>query len=167
VPTLAELSDTARLRLVPAHPALSDEHGAALLAALDKLCAQFAHEDRLTRWAVELLGDGAVVAFAYEAADVLSGCSHDKLAQILALHEERSGSHLLAAPPIVVEIAGQPRCTDRAGLRAAVADGSVTLDSVHWDVRLDTLGAWRAHGRLPARDTWLSALIQRPRQPAA
>lgn len=167
VPTLAELSDRARLRLLPADPPLTGDSSAALLAAIDKLCAQFVREGRLTHWAAEFLGEGAVVALAYEATDPLSGCSHDKLAQILTLHEERSGSRLLAPPPIVVEVAGHPRCTDRAGLRTLVAQGEVTLDSVHWDVRCDTLGAWRELGRRPARDTWLATLLQPPRQTVA
>ena len=159
--TLDELPDRARLRLLPVTPALDEQAAQALAEALDRLFAQFVREGRTERWAVEALGGGAVLAIAYDGGDELSGCSHDKIAQVLSVHEQRGGRALLAAPPLVLEVDGAPRCTDRAGLRALVAAGAVGPDTIHWDLRVITLGEWRAHGRAPARGTWLAPLIAR------
>lgn len=159
--TLAELPDHARLTLLPAAPPLDDAAAQALGAAIDKLFAQFAREGRCAGWAVEALGGGAVLAIAYVGAEPLSGCSHDKLAQLLATHEQRGGRALLAAPPLVVEVDGAPLATDRAGLRALVAAGRVGLDTIHWDLRVATLGEWRGRGRVPASASWLGPLVVR------
>jgi len=156
---LADLPDQARIRLLPVDPPLDQDAGAALCAAIDKLMRQFAREGRLVRWAVEVLGGGAVLAIATLAGEELSGCSQDKLAQLLAHHEQATNRRIVAAPPIVVEIAGQPRCLDRALLRACAARGEVTASSVHWDVRVLTLGAWRRAGRVAAGESWLAALL--------
>jgi hypothetical protein len=156
---LDDLPDQARIRLLPVDPPLDQAAGAALCAAIDKLMRQFAREDRLERWAVCVLGGGAVLAIASLGAQELSGCSQDKLAQLLAHHEHALSRSIVAAPPIVVEIEGLPRCLDRRELRACAARGEVTAESVHWDVRVTTLGAWRRSGRCAAGSGWLAALL--------
>jgi hypothetical protein len=156
---LADLPDHARVRLLPVDPALDQDAGAALGAAIGKLMRQFAREGRLERWAVEVLGGGAVLAIGTLGAEELSGCSQDKLSQLLAHHEQALARRLVAAPPIVVEIGGSPRCLDRRQLRACAARGEVTAGSVHWDVRATTLGEWRRAGRRPLGESWLAALL--------
>ncbi len=156
---LSDLPDHARLRLLPVAPPLAPDEGAALAAAIAKLMRQFAREGRLARWAVEVLGDGALLAIATLGAEELSGCSQDKLAQLLAHHEQAGGRAIIAAPPIVIEISGQPRCLDRRQLRACAERGEVTMASVHWDVRVATLGDWRRAGRRPLGGSWLAALL--------
>ena len=156
---LSGLSDDALVRLLAADPPLTADASAALIGALDKLMAQFARDGRLTRWAVATDAGGAALVIAWEGP-VISGCSHDKLSQVLAKHEESSGSNLLAAPPILIEIAGQPRAVDRAMLKTLLAAGQVTATSMHWDLRVGTLGEWRRYGRRPARETWLAALVR-------
>jgi hypothetical protein len=157
--SLDDLPDQARIRLLPVDPQLDQAAGAALCAAIDKLMRQFAREDRLERWAVAVLGGGAVLAIATLGAAELSGCSQDKLIQLLAHHEQATARRIVAAPPIVVEIAGVPRCLDRRALRAAAERGEVTAASIHWDVRVATLGDWRRAGRLPVGASWLAALL--------
>ena len=161
MPMLSELPPSARLVLRPIYPPLTPEAAAALVQAIDKLFAQFIREDRISAHAVEILADGAVLAVAFTDDTPLSGCSHDKLGQILATHEARTGSKLLDAPPIMVEVDGKPTCVDRVGLKALVAANRVDANSIHWDLRNDTVGAWRQQGRRPARDTWLAPLIAR------
>jgi hypothetical protein len=161
MPVLSELPPTARLVLRPIHPPLTPEAAVALIQAIDKLFAQFTREDRISTHAAEVLADGAVLAVAFVDDTPLSGCSHDKLAQVLTAHETRTGSKLLDAPPIMVEVDGQPTCVDRVGLRALIAAGRVDANTMHWDLRADSVGAWRGNGRRPARDTWLAPLIAR------
>jgi len=161
MPALSDLPPTARLVLRPIHPPLAPEAAAALVLAIDKLFAQFTREDRISTHAVEVLADGAVLAVAFVDDTPLSGCSHDKLAQVLAAHEARTGAKLLDAPPIMVEVDGRPTCVDRVGLKALVTAGRVDANTVHWDLRADSIGAWQERGRRPARDTWLAPLIER------
>jgi hypothetical protein len=158
---LSDLPPNARVVLRPIHPPLAVDAAAALVQAIDKLFAQFTREDRVSAHAVEVLADGAVLAVAFVDGAPLSGCSHDKLGQVLAAHEARTGAKLLDAPPIIVEVDGRPACVDRAGLKALVAAGRVSRDTIHWDLRVDTVGAWRDLGRRPARETWLAPLIER------
>ncbi|HEX3135066.1 MAG TPA: hypothetical protein VHX44_15990 [Planctomycetota bacterium] len=161
MPTLSELPPTARLVLRPIHPPLAREAATALTQAIDKLFSQFVREDRVSAHAVEVLADGAVLAVAFVDGTPLSGCSHDKLAQVLTAHEARTGAKLLDAPPIMVEVDGRPTCVDRVGLKGLIAAGRVDANTIHWDLRADTIGVWREHGRRPARDTWLAPLIAR------
>ncbi len=158
MPGLDDLGDDALVRLLAADPPLSVDASAALVSALDKLMAQFARDGRLTRWAVTTDAGGAALIIAWEGP-AISGCSHDKLAQVLAKHESSSGSNLLAPPPILIEIAGKPRAIDRATLKRLVAAGQAGPTSTHWDLRVGTLGEWRRHGRRPARETWLGQLV--------
>lgn len=161
MPALSDLPPNARLVLRPIHPPLTPDAAAALVQAIDKLFAQFTREDRVSAHAVEVLANGAVLAVAFVDDTPLSGCSHDKLAQVLAAHEARTGAKVLDAPPIMVEVDGTPTCVDRAGLKALVAAGRVSADTTHWDLRVDTIGAWRERGRVPARSSWLAPLIER------
>jgi hypothetical protein len=165
MPALSTFPDHAHLRLSAIAPPLDEYAGASLLAALGKLFAQFEREGRISAHAMELLGGGTVLALAWEGREPLSGCSHDKVAQVLKAHQERSGSALLDAPPIVVEVDGVPRAVARPGLRALVAAGAIGPDSWHWDLRCDSVGAWRERGRRAARETWLAPLVARAATP--
>ncbi len=162
---LADLPADARIRLTSITPALSAEQTTQLLTALDKLFQQFVREDRIHQFATEVLGQGQVLALGWVNANgPLSGCSHDKIGQILLTHETRSGCRLLDAPPIVVAATDGLHCVDRAMLKVLVAHGVVTPESIHWDLRVETLEAWRTVGQRPARDTWLGPVIQRAQQ---
>ena len=161
MPALHTLPAAAQIILRPIHPPITADAAAALVQAIDKLFHQFTCENRVSAHAAEVLADGAVLAVAFVDDAPLSGCSHDKLGQILAAYEVRTGSRLLDAPPIMIEVNGQPTCVDRAGLRALIAAGHVGPPSIHWDLRLKTIGEWNDHGRRPAKDTWLAPLIAR------
>jgi hypothetical protein len=162
---LSSLPPEARLRLSAIAPALSDEFSAVLLSALNKLMTQFAREGRITDFAGEILGEGHILGLGWlDAQGPLSGCSHDKIGQLLQSFEQRSACHLLDAPPIVVEATTGLCCVDRTTLKAMVANGTVSLDSKHWDLRSETIAAWNTTGRQPARDTWLGPVIQRALQ---
>ncbi len=156
---LSDLPDDARIQVLPCDPPLAEDAAAGLVAAIDRLFTQFAREDRVRSWAAQPEADGALLIIAWHGEGELSGCSKDKLAKVLAAHEERSGSRLLAAPPIVVEVGGAARCVDRAGLRALVAQGAVDAGSIVVDTRVERLGDWRTRGRVAARACWVGRLI--------
>ena len=143
-PQLAALPAEARVRILAADPPLAPAAGMALREAFDRLLAQFVREGRCARAATGIEGGGCFVVIAWEGPE-LSGCSHDKLSQVAAQHETRSGSRLLDAPPIA--LGEPPRLVDRAGLRALAAAGGCAADTPWWDLRSETLGAWRAGPR--------------------
>ncbi len=159
MPALADLPDHARVQALPCDPSLTSAQAGDLIAAISKLFTQFVKENRIERWAIEPAAGGALLVIAWHGTEDLSGCSKDKLAQVLAAHEERTRSRLLAAPPIVIEVGGVARCVDRAGLRALAAQGVVGADTPVYDTRLEHLGDWRARSRIPARDCWIGRLI--------
>ncbi len=157
----AALPADASVKVIPCDPALDVASAQAVCSAIDKLFAQFAREGRVGTWAAGSDADGALLVVAYTSADALSGCSNDKLAKVLLNHEERHQRRMLSAPPMVLEVDGQPRCVDRAALRQLVEAGQVDVASLTWDVRAETLGAWRDRRHVPARDTWLGQVIAR------
>ncbi len=160
--TLSTLPTHARIRLTAIAPAMAIDQQALLLGAIDKLFLQFVREHRISLYAAEILGAGQVLAVAWvDESGPLSGCSHDKLGQVLKLFEERTRSLLLAAPPIVIESTTGLRCVNRSELKTLLTEQAITPDSIHWDLRVDTLAAWHKNGRRPARETWLAPIIER------
>ena len=135
------LPDRALLRVLAADPALAPESAAALAAAIERLFVQFIREGRCAAAEVGVERDGRFLVIAWDGP-ALSGCSHDKIAQVVAAHEARCGARLLDAPPIAV--GDPPLLVDRAGLKALVAGGGLDADAPWWDLRAATLGAWRA-----------------------
>lgn len=139
------LTDGAQLRVLAADPALAPEAASTLTPALERLLAQFIREGRCTAASAAVEQDGRFLVIAWDGP-ALSGCSHDKIGQVVAAHEARHGVRLLDAPPIAV--GSPPRLVDRPGLKALLASGDVSAGTPWWDLRAATLGAWRA-GPLP------------------
>ena len=148
------------LRVVTSFPLLSYGAADALVAALEKLFVQFQAEGRCADYGLEVAGDGAFVLMAW-VGPVLSGCSHDKIGKVLALHEGRSSVRLLAPPPIVAEVDGKPAHFTHATFKAAAVEGSIAEETPMWDTLADTLGAWRHSGKRPLHDHWAFPLFQR------
>ncbi|HYE03898.1 MAG TPA: hypothetical protein VEL07_00135 [Planctomycetota bacterium] len=156
---LADLPDDAYVQIVALDPPPAD--AGEIVAALDKLLRQLAREGRIAAWAVEAAAGGAALVIAWHGAEDLSGCSKDKLAQVLADRERRGGVAILSAPPLLVELAGGARAVDRATLRRLIADGAVDAATPVYDRRVRRLGEWRAHGRVALGASWLAELVGR------
>ncbi len=148
---LDRLGDDADCRIVASDPPLPPDAAAALAAAIAKLFAQFAREGRCRAHACASVLDGAAVVIAWQGDAALSGCSHDKLAKLLAAHE-RDGRRLLAPPPLsVIDRAGTVRCLDRAGVRAGLVAGMLDGECQVIDRAVVRLGDWRGRGLVPLR----------------
>lgn len=156
---LADLPDDAQIRVLAIDPPLDQAAVHDLLAAIAKLFAQFAREDRLTVWAGETQAEGALLVLAW-TAQPLSGCSHDKLNGLLTHVSGRDGRRMLDAPPIVVRSRDGVRCVDRAGLRALIAAGAVDGASPLWLRAAITLGQWRREAGQPLSASPLAFLVQ-------
>lgn len=129
-------------------------------AAIDKLFLQFIREGRCTNAAATTEADGRFLVIAWDGPP-LSGCSHDKIAQVIAAHEARCGCALLAAPPIAIGEPASVRLTDRAGLRGLLASGKCDAQTPVWNLRAITLGDWRNSPVALGSSVWAS-LVQLP-----
>lgn len=143
--------------MLAAEPPLSTDAAAALTAALERLLLQFTREGRCTAHQVAVEQDGRFLVIAWDGT-VLSGCSHDKLGQVIAQHETRVGVALLASPPIAIGVSGAIRLVDRPTLRALLAARQADGATPVWDLRAATLGAWQA-GPQPLASTPLARLL--------
>jgi hypothetical protein len=155
---LASLPDDARVRVLTCDPALIGMPAESLVAALGKLFEQFIREDRCTEYAVAIEAAGRALTIAWRGPP-LSGCSHDKISQLLASHEARSGCALLTAPPLLVEVAGRPQPMLRGELRRLYATGEITDASRTWEIRAETLGVWRAGAGKPLGVSSLTTML--------
>ena len=147
----AILSEDAHLRVFAAEPPLPATTAKLVSAALAKLLRQFEREGRCTQGAVWTEQEGRFVLLAWEGPH-LSGCSHDKVAQVVQAAERAHGIDMLASLPIAVD--QPPRLLTRAGVRAGLESGVLTSESRWWPLRAETVGEWRK-GPFTLRDSGL------------
>ncbi len=152
------LSDDAAVRIFAAEPVLPAEMADAVVAALTKLLQQFIREGRCQAAATVVTEGGRWLVVAWEGPP-LSGCSHDKIAQVIATYEQRSGCSLLTSPPIAVGQSGAIRLTNRGGLRQWLSAGTCTAETPVWDRQVTTMGAWRSEPRPLASSVLAPMLI--------
>ncbi len=150
-------SHTSLVRIFAAEPPLPAVAQTTLVTALEKLVTHFVREGRCTSAAVTAQENGRFLVIAWEGPP-LSGCSHDKIAQVIAAHESTSGCALLNPPPIAIGAAGNVRLTDRAGVRALLATGAAEAATVVWDVRAGHLADWNRGPQL-LRESRLASLM--------
>lgn len=143
------LPDDARCRVILAAPPLADD---ALPRALDKLFAQFVREGRCTAWSCAAEHAGAALVLAWTPDAPLSGCSHDKIAGVLAAHGRDP-----VPPPFCVRLGDVWRCVDRTGLR-----NLAKADTPFLDHRLERLGDWRTRGLTTVGASWAAAMLRAP-----
>ena len=152
---IADLSSDALVRVFASEPAMSPTMAHEIAAAIGKLLVQFNREGRCATTAAAVEGHCRFLVIAWEGPP-LSGCSHDKIAQVIATHEARSGCALLTAPPIAIGEGTAVCLTDRAGLRRLLATAACDGDTPVWNLRAAHLGAWRM-GPVPLRSSpWAS-----------
>ena len=134
------VSETARLRVFAAEPPLSAAAATAVTTAVMKLLRQFEREGRCALGSAWTEQEGRFFLIAWDGP-ALSGCSHDKLAQVLQMAESSHGVGILASPPIAVD--QPPRLMTRGGVRAELAAGQLTWESPWWPLRAETMAEWR------------------------
>lgn len=96
----------------------------------------------------------AVIAAHIPGGDV-SGCGIDASVHALAELAGSLGFGWASALSIFFDAGGRVRQTDRATFSSLAEAGSVSLDTVVFDLSLATLGAWRqGQFEVPARQSW-------------
>lgn len=130
------------IRVLAAEPALTVDSAAPLVEALNRLLVQFVREGRCAQALATAEEAGRFIIIAWDGPP-LSGCSHDKLNQVVAVHEVRAGVRMLDAPPLAIGAPGAVRLTDRAGLRVELQAGRSSATTPVWDLRAATLADWQ------------------------
>ena len=148
---MAAMTENARVRVFAAEPALPATAASQVVVAVEKLLRQFEREGRCVHAAAWTEQEGRFILIAWEGPE-LSGCSHDKLAQVLQAAERIHGVDILGSPPIALE--RPPRLLTRGGLRAALAAEDLSPETCWWPLRAETLEAWRK-GPATLRDSGL------------
>ena len=134
------MSENAQLRIFAAEPALPAAAAGQVITAVEKLFRQFEREGRCAGGSAWTEQGGRFVLIAWDGP-ALSGCSHDKVAQVLQAAERAHGVDILASPPIAVD--QPPRLLTRGGVRAGLEAGTLTPDTCWWPLRTATMGEWR------------------------
>lgn len=150
---LSSLPDQAPVLVRVCAPGLEAAGAAALWTGLDKLFRIFCDEGRCSAWAGESAAAGSVVVLGWDGPP-LSGCSHDRLARLLAVHQQRHGNDLLNPPPLVAQVDGAWRAMTRAELRQNSTDATPVVD-----VRVETVAAWRERGIVRLGESWIRPLV--------
>jgi hypothetical protein len=135
------VSDAAHVRVFASEPPLPLSASARLTSSLEKLLRQFEREGRCAAGSAWVEEAGRFVVVAWDGP-ALSGCSHDKIGQILQATERAHAVELLGSAPLAVGM--PPQLMTRSGVRAALAAGRLTLASPWWQVRATELSRWRA-----------------------
>jgi hypothetical protein len=152
-----DLPADARCQAWPIVPSLPSDAAMDLAEALAKLMRQFAKEGRCSAWRVQIAADGAAAVVAW-ASLPLSGCSHDKLNQVLTHHEVKHQVRILTAPPMLLLSANGPLAVDRQGLRAGLAEGRISAQTLVVPLRTQAWATWMA-GPVPLAQSYLAALL--------
>lgn len=152
------LASSAAVRIFAAEPPLPALAAQDLVDAVQRLLLQFAREGRCTNHHVEAQCGGRFVVIAWEGPP-LSGCSHDKIGQVIAHHELRHAVSLINAPPIALGPQNAIQLVDRAGLRALLATQQADGATPVWNVQALTVGAWQLSPQ-PLATTHLARLLR-------
>ncbi|RZK22256.1 MAG: hypothetical protein EOO56_09170 [Hymenobacter sp.] len=139
------LTEAELMPLVPRLAAFTEEwtsHGQQLAAS-----AQFLHRQFL------VIGLDEAVAGA-------SGCSIDASVRFVQGLEQQLGIALLEKSRMAFLAGGELRLLTRRELRAAIAAGEVTADTLYFNNTLITKGELADKWPAPAGQTWLAAYFQ-------
>lgn len=132
------------LRTVDAYLSQWKAHGTPLV------CARAWYDHRFLVVAVD------------EAATGASGCSIDGLFRVLSTIEATVGTSMVNAGQVYWRDArGAIVAGSRADFKQASNDGTITDNTVVFDLTVTTIGAWQAHFERPLAESWHAQLVRR------
>ncbi|MFB9862925.1 hypothetical protein [Rufibacter immobilis] len=89
-----------------------------------------------------------------------SGCSIDKSVSFLRQLEEDFNVKLFDRTQLAFREQSQVRTVAMADIKAQIAAGTLSPDSLYFDTLVQTVGALREQWPKPAKDTWLARYFQ-------
>jgi hypothetical protein len=91
-----------------------------------------------------------------------SGCSIDGLFRVLQAIERPLAARLVGGGRVFYrDPNGTVHCVTRDQLTESVAEGAIVDETAVFDTSVTTAGEWRARFEVPARETWVGALLRR------
>ena len=162
------LSDEARCWIYIAERRLTEAEQTTLLEALQPFFAGWASHGRPVQGTATVLDDRFLVVAGAIAGGEISGCGID--ASVHAAEEAAGRLGLAWSSPLLVfyrDADGALHTLPRSAFRKLVADGTVTTDTLVFDVSLTTLGQLRNGAfEKPAGTSWHARVFRIP-EPAA
>jgi hypothetical protein len=151
-----QLPDSARIWIYQANRPLT----AAELEALEPALAYFAEawtsHGRALRASATFLHQQFLVIGLDEAVADASGCSIDASVRFVREVEQQLGIELLEKSQLAFLVDGQVQLLSRQALRQAVAEGSLTKETLYFDNTVSQRGRLQQQWPAPAATTWLA-----------
>ena len=152
----SQLPASARVWIYQASRPLTSEETVGLLPALARFAEEWTSHGRSLLASAEVLHQHFLVLGLDEAVAGASGCSIDASVRFVRQVEQHLGLELLDKARLAFVQNGQIELLDRRELKAAIASGAVTPDTLYFDNTLATKGELDSRWPRPAGQTWLA-----------
>ncbi|WP_375419433.1 hypothetical protein [uncultured Hymenobacter sp.] len=150
-----QLPDAARVWIYQARRLLTETELRAAAPALTEFVADWTSHGRALRAGAAFFHQQFLVIGLDESQAGASGCSIDASVHFVRALEEKGGVGMLDKSQLAFLVDGAVRLLDRRELRAAVAAGELSAESLYFDNTITTVGQLRATWPAPAGQTWL------------
>lgn len=150
------LPDTARIWIYQASRPLTETEIVELQPALAHFAEAWTSHGRALQASATVLHRQFLVIGLDEAVADASGCSIDASVRFVREVEQALGLELLEKSRLAFLIDGQVQVLDRLALKAAVAAGTLTPDTLYFDNTVDQRGRLQQAWPTPAAATWLA-----------
>jgi hypothetical protein len=157
-----QLPDDARVWVFASDRSLSSDETRILLSEVDAFLTGWKAHGAPLRSAREWREDRFLVIGVDPTAEQASGCSIDGLFRGLRALESALGTTLVGGGRVFYrDPLGAPQVASRREVGELAAAGAITDATRVFDTSITNVGAYRARFEAPARDTWVSTLLER------
>lgn len=155
------LPPRARVWIYQANRPLSEEELMHALPHLASFAEAWTSHGRELAASAQFLHQQFLVIGLDEATAGASGCSIDASVRFVRELEQLFGIELLEKSQMAFLYGGKLHLLNRRQLREAIADGTVTPDTLYFNNTLGTKGELAQHWPAPAGETWLAGFFDR------
>jgi len=155
-----ELPDQARAWVFASDRPLRPVEATQLLADVDEFLAQWKAHGAPLRCARDWR-DARFLAIGVDpTVEQASGCSIDGMFRVLQALERALDTPLVAGGRVFYrDRAGETHQAPRKDIAALAAAGELTPETRVFDTSITNAAAWRARFEIPARESWVGALL--------
>ncbi|SHI43203.1 hypothetical protein SAMN02745146_0859 [Hymenobacter daecheongensis DSM 21074] len=151
-----QLPDAARIWIYQAGRPLTAAEIAAVQPALAQFAEAWTSHGRTLQASAAILHRQFLVIGLNEAVADASGCSIDASVRFVQQVEQQLGVELLEKSRLAFLVGGEVRLLGRQELRQAVADGTLTPETLYFDNTIAQRGQLQQAWPAPAATTWLA-----------
>jgi hypothetical protein len=155
-----QLPDSARVWVFASDRPLRGDDARTLLENVDAFLAQWKAHGVPLRSARHWRDDRFLVIGVDPTAEQASGCSIDGLFRGLQSLEQSLGTALVAGGRVFYrDASGAAQVARRSDVEGLATRGALSQASPVFDTTLTAAGAYRARFEVPARESWIGALL--------